>query len=142
MRIDQSKKEELAAKACDMTKRSYAPYSHFHVGAALLCDDGTIFTGCNVENASFGATNCAERTAVFKAVSEGYTHFTAIAIAGGSGGEIGAACPPCGICRQVLSEFCDSDMPVLLAKADGYDEYDFGDVLPLVFDNLNSGEQV
>ncbi len=134
--IEQVNIDHLLALAKDMTKRSYAPYSHFHVGAALLCDDGAIYTGCNVENASYGATNCAERTAVFKAVSEGYTHFMALAIAGGPEGEIGDACPPCGICRQVLSEFCDRDMPVYLAKADGYDEYTLVQLLPLTFDLL------
>ena len=136
MNISNEDKEKLVTESLHMTKRSYAPYSHFHVGAALLADDGTIYGGCNVENASYGATNCAERTAVFKAVSEGHTHFRGIAIAGGPGGNISTACPPCGICRQVLAEFCDPDMPVLLVKADGYDEYEFRDVLPLVFDNL------
>ena len=136
MTIDQPTIDHMVFLAKGMTERSYAPYSHFHVGAALLCDDGAIYTGCNIENASYGATNCAERTAVFKAVSEGYHHFSAIAIAGGPEGVIGDACPPCGICRQVLSEFCDSDMPVYLAKADGYDEYTLGDLLPLTFDLL------
>ena len=137
MDVSDDVKEKLITAARNMTKISYAPYSHFHVGAALLCDDGTIFTGCNVENASFGATNCAERTAVFKAVSEGHTHFRAIAIAGGSKGETTSICPPCGICRQVLSEFCDGDMPVLLAKEGDFEEYDFAGLLPLAFDSLN-----
>ena len=136
MDVSDDVKEKLVTAARDMTKFSYAPYSHFHVGAALLCDDGTIFTGCNVENASFGATNCAERTAVFKAVSEGHTHFRAIAIAGGPKGETTSICPPCGICRQVLSEFCGGDMPVLLAKEEGYEEYGFSGLLPLAFDKL------
>ncbi len=134
--ITQATIDHLLFLAKGMTKQSYAPYSHFHVGAALLCDDDAIYTGCNIENASYGATNCAERTAVFKAVSEGYRHFKALAIAGGPEGEIGDACPPCGICRQVLSEFCDADMPIYLAKSEGYDEYTLGQLLPLTFDLL------
>lgn len=96
----------LMDKAVEARKNSYCPYSEFRVGAALLCADGTIFTGCNVENSSYGAANCAERTAIFKAVSEGYREFTAIAIAGGKEGAR-ITCYPCGICRQVMAEFCD-----------------------------------
>ena len=136
MTIDESKKSELIEKAIEMTKMSYAPYSHFHVGAAALAEDGTIYTGCNIENASYGATNCAERTAIFKGVSEGKRHFLAIAIAGGPKGVIGEACPPCGVCRQVMSEFFDGDAPVLLARADGFDEYTLSRLLPLTFDLL------
>ncbi|MBE5997839.1 MAG: cytidine deaminase [Lachnospiraceae bacterium] len=100
---------ELFAEAAEMMRNSYAPYSGFHVGAALLAEDGTVYTGCNVENASYGASNCAERTAFFKAVSEGCRVFRAIAIAGGPGGKTGDFCPPCGICRQVMREFCDPE---------------------------------
>ena len=133
MNISNETKEKLIALSLEMTGRAYAPYSHFHVGAALLADDGTVYGGCNVENGSYGATNCAERTAVYKAVSVGHTHFRAIAIAGGPGGEVTSICPPCGICRQVLSEFCEPDMPVFLARGDGYEEYEFKDLLPLAF---------
>ena len=107
--------KELVAQAIEMQKRSYAPYSHFSVGAALLCKDGTVFTGCNVENAAYGSTLCAERTALVKAVSEGYTEgFSAIAIAG-QGEDY---CWPCGACRQMLYEFAP-DLTVLAARKDG-----------------------
>ncbi len=100
---------DLEAAARDAAARAYMPYSHYSVGAALLAADGTVFTGCNIENASFGLTNCAERTALFKAVSEGRRAFRAIVIAGGT-----AAAPatPCGACRQALAEFCEPGMPV------------------------------
>lgn len=106
---DQKKIEELIDIAIEMTKKSYAPYSGFKVGAALLAKDGRIFTGCNIENAAYTPTNCAERTAFFKAVSEGVREFSAIAIAGGQNGIISQATAPCGVCRQVMMEFCDSD---------------------------------
>ena len=94
-------REELKAIAAGMRKRAYVPYSRFSVGAALECSDGTVYTGCNVENAAFGPSICAERTAVAKAVSEGRTDFVRIAVAGGSRD----FCTPCGVCRQVLREF-------------------------------------
>ena len=107
--------QELVALAIDMQMRSYAPYSHFPVGAALLCDDGTVFTGCNVENAAYGSTICAERTALVKAVSEGYTSgFSAIAIAGQGEDH----CWPCGSCRQMLYEFAPN-LTVLAVRKDG-----------------------
>lgn len=93
---------------------SYSPYSHFSVGAALLCTDGTVYTGCNVENSSFSMTNCAERTAVFKAVSEGRKDFEAIAIAGGKANSEDELCYPCGACLQVLNEFCGDDFKIIL----------------------------
>ena len=93
---------------------SYSPYSHFSVGAALLCTDGTVYTGCNVENSSFSMTNCAERTAVFKAVSEGHKDFEAIAIAGGKANSEDELCYPCGACLQVLNEFCSDDFKIIL----------------------------
>ncbi len=102
-----------------MRKRSYTPYSHFNVGAALLASNGQIFTGCNIENAAFTPTNCAERTAFFKAVSEGVTDFAAIAIAGGpDGSDPVDYCPPCGICRQVMSEFCNDDFKIIMVKSE------------------------
>lgn len=94
-------REELKAAAIAMLDRAYVPYSHFPVGAALECMDGTVFTGCNIENAAYGPSNCAERTAVFKAVSEGYRDFRRIAIAA----DTEDFCAPCGVCRQVLHEF-------------------------------------
>ena len=105
---------ELVSLAVEMQQRSYAPYSHFRVGTALLCCDGTVFTGCNVENAAYGSTICAERTALVKAVSEGYTDFSAIAIAG-QGEDY---CWPCGACRQMLYEFAP-DLKVLVSRRDG-----------------------
>lgn len=98
---------ELMKQAMEARKNSYSPYSQFKVGAALLCEDGTVYTGCNIENASYSPTNCAERTAFFKAVSEGQRKFKAIAIAGGK--EKLEPCYPCGVCRQVMAEFCNLD---------------------------------
>ncbi len=117
---------EIADKAME---NAYAPYSKFKVGAALLCSDGTVFTGCNIENASFGATNCAERTAIFKAVSEGYRDFEAIAIVSSGGGET----YPCGICRQVMGEFAPK-LRIILRNENGEPtEYNFMDIMPKFF---------
>lgn len=118
---------------------SYSPYSHFAVGAALLTSDGKIIRGCNIENSSYGVTNCAERTALFKAVSEGERDFSAIAIAGGRVCKDGtieeAFCPPCGVCRQALSEFCSEDLSVIIGKEDGtYMVTTLGELMPLAFD--------
>ena len=99
---------ELIDLACKGREQAYTPYSGFRVGAALLTRSGTVYLGCNIENASYGPTNCAERTAFFKAVSEGEREFEAIAIVGGPGeGRTGEMCAPCGVCRQVMTEFCD-----------------------------------
>ena len=100
----------LYEEALEARKRSYSPYSRFAVGAALLTEEGKVYTGCNIENAAYGPSNCAERTAFFKAVSEGERRFSAIAIAGGpaDSGEL-SFCPPCGVCRQVMQEFCDPE---------------------------------
>lgn len=119
---------ELCKIAKEMTNRAYAPYSHFTVGAALLCKDGSVYTGCNIENASFTPTVCAERTAIFKAVSEGNREFVRIAIAGGN-----AVASPCGVCRQVMSEFCPPDFEILLVTEKGYDKYTLSELLPLGF---------
>ena len=108
------KYKKLYEIALKQRKFSYSPYSHFSVGAALLCTDGTVYTGCNVENSSFSMTNCAERTAVFKAVSEGYKDFEAIAIAGGKANSEDELCYPCGACLQVLNEFCGDDFKIIL----------------------------
>lgn len=109
--------EKLIKKAIEMINFSYAPYSNFHVGAALLTSEGEIYTGCNIENAAYGPSNCAERTAIFKAVSEGKKEFEAIAVVGGKNGKIENFCPPCGVCRQVLAEFCKKDFEIVLAKS-------------------------
>lgn len=131
--------EELIKTATEMTKRSYVPYSHFHVGAALLDTNGKVWTGCNIENAAYGPSNCAERTAVFKAVSEGARSFEAIAIVGGPEDENGKVqiqdfCPPCGVCRQVLSEFCDRDFKIILANGKGEQKvFTLAELLPESF---------
>ena len=106
---------ELVGMARTAAKEAYCPYSHYPVGAALLAEDGTVFTGCNVENVSYGLSNCAERTAIFKAVSEGRRAFSAIAIAGGTK----SPAFPCGACRQVLAEFCRPETVVLIATLRG-----------------------
>ena len=108
-------KEQLLEQSKTARETAYVPYSKFPVGAALLAEDGTVFHGCNVENASYGLTNCAERTAIFKAVSQGVTKFKAIAIVADTEGP----CAPCGACRQVIAEFCDGDMPVYLTNLKG-----------------------
>lgn len=110
--ISDSQKEALIKASCEIRERAYAPYSNYKVGAALLMENGRIFTGVNVENAAYGLTNCAERTAVFKAVSEGYTNILAVAVATENAGS------PCGACRQVLVEFA-KDVPVYLVNAEG-----------------------
>ncbi|MCI5606280.1 MAG: cytidine deaminase [Spirochaetia bacterium] len=126
--------EDLISQALKMLDFSYVPYSHFHVGAALLAKNGTVYTGCNIENSSFGATNCAERTAIFKAVSEGVKDFEAIAVVGGLNGKIEDFCPPCGICRQVMREFCNQDFKIILAKSPSdYKVYTLADLLPESF---------
>ena len=107
-------KEQLCELAKEAMQGAYAPYSGYWVGAALLCDDGTVYTGCNIENASYTPTVCAERTAFFKAVSDGKRAFSAIAICGGKEGRITGFFPPCGVCRQVMREFCKDDFTVYL----------------------------
>ena len=113
--------KELVRLAKEAREHAYAPYSHFKVGAALLTHTGKIYKGCNVENASFGATNCAERTAFFKAVSEGENSFAAIAIVGAPDGtDTADTCAPCGICRQVMREFCQpEDFKIVLEDGQG-----------------------
>lgn len=121
---------ELLEAAKNAAKNSHCKYSGFRVGAALLTADGRVFTGCNIENVSYSLTVCAERTAVFKAVSEGVTEFKAIAIVGSSNGDFSKRCVPCGACLQVLSEFCGGDLAVILS--DGWFRLD--DFLPMRFD--------
>lgn len=128
----------LIEKAFEAQKFCYTPYSNFNVGAALLCDDGTIYQGCNIENASYTPTNCAERTAFFKAVSEGQMDFTAIAVVGNKEGVVqgeGDFCAPCAVCRQVMAEFCDlENFKVIIAKStEEYLEYTLDELLPLAF---------
>ena len=126
-------KEQLASLAKDAMEKAYSPYSNYKVGAALLCKDGSVYTGCNVENASFSATNCAERTAFFKAVSEGKREFSAIAICGGKGGNIEGSFPPCGVCRQVMREFCEDDFEIHLLTKEVIETYTLSQLLPVSF---------
>ena len=123
--------KELCSLAIQAMERSYSPYSGYRVGAALLTADGSVYTGCNIENASYTPTVCAERTAIFKAVSEGVRHFAAIAVVGGKDGVISGAFPPCGVCRQVMAEFCPPDFPILVVTGeDTFTRYTLGDLLP------------
>lgn len=124
----------LIEKAQEAMAMAYAPYSGFRVGAALLCADGTVYTGCNVENAAFSPTLCAERTAFAKAVCDGRREFTAIAVCGGKDGVITGLCPPCGVCRQVMAEFCQPDFLVLLVTPQGWEERTLAQLLPDSFD--------
>lgn len=127
--------DELILHAEQAMGNAYAPYSGFTVGAALLAKSGKVYTGCNVENASFGVTNCAERTALFKAVSEGEREFISIAIVGGTGGALGDFCYPCGVCRQALSEFTDISFKILLKNSEGdVISTTLYDLLPNAFD--------
>lgn len=126
--------KHLIRKAMEAREMAYAPYSGFLVGAALECGDGTVFTGCNIENASFSPTNCAERTAFFKAVSEGQREFVRIAIVGGKKGET-VAPAPCGVCLQVMAEFCRADeFQIIMAKdTEDYTEVYLRELLPSCF---------
>lgn len=131
-------KEELIEKAKQASGNAYVPYSGFTVGAALLAKNGRVYLGCNIENAAYGPTNCAERTAFFKAISEGEREFSAIAIVGGKNKDFSSFCSPCGVCRQVMSEFCDSDFTVILGKSDSeYKSFTLGELLPLSFSGKN-----
>ena len=125
----------LIKTALEYRKRSYSPYSHFKVGAALLGKNGRVFGGCNIENAGYTPTNCAERTAFFKAVSEGTREFEAIAIVGGAGEDPTELCAPCGVCRQVMAEFCNpSDFKIIMAVSeDNYEVHTLAELLPYGF---------
>ena len=128
---------ELMKAAAKAREYSYSPYSGFKVGAALLAKSGKVFTGCNVENAAYSPTNCAERTAVFKAVSEGEREFLAIAIVGGKGEELSDFCAPCGVCRQVLAEFTDENFRILLGTPEQFSVYSMKEILPYSFGKNN-----
>ena len=140
--MEKSVLEKVIDTAIEQLKFSYTPYSNFKVGAALLTKEGKIFTGCNIENAAYTPTNCAERTAFFKAVSEGERHFKAICIVGGKDGVLTEYAPPCGVCRQVMMEFCDPEtfQIILATDREHYDIYTLKEMLPLGFGpgNLSS----
>ena len=126
--------EKLMDLAVEAMGHSYSPYSGYQVGAALLCADGTVYQGCNVENASYSPTICAERTAIFKAIYDGKREFTAIAVCGGKGGEITGQFPPCGVCRQVMVEFCKPDFQIHLHKnGGGIETFTLSQLLPQSF---------
>ncbi len=144
MSIKEDTKLRLIKAAMEARKEAYTPYSHYKVGAALLTADDRIVTGCNIENASYGATNCAERTAFFKAVSEGITEFKAIAVVGGEeaaeeSGHFPDFAFPCGICRQVMKEFCENDFEIIVAKSvHDYQKFILADLLPYGFGGKSS----
>lgn len=125
---------ELIQKAKEAAEKAYVPYSGFKVGAALLTKEGRLYLGCNIENASYSPTNCAERTAFFKAVSEGEREFDKIAIVGGKDGSFSDYCTPCGVCRQVMSEFCKEDFTIILGKeGNEYKALTLDELLPYSF---------
>ena len=125
--------EELCKLAIEAMAHAYVPYSGYKVGAALLCADGSVYQGCNIENAAYSPTNCAERTAFFKAVYDGHRDFTAIAVCGGKDGVITGAFPPCGVCRQVMREFCGEDFLIYLVNDKGYETVTLAQLLPFGF---------
>ena len=137
--MEQIMVEKLIDTAIEQLKFSYTPYSNFKVGAALLAKSGEIFTGCNIENASYTPTNCAERTAFFKAVSEGVHDFQAICIVGGKEGKLTEYTAPCGVCRQVMMEFCDPKtfQIILAVDKERYEIYTLEELMPLGFGPLN-----
>lgn len=140
MNNDNKKYSELLDAAKAARGDSYCPYSHFAVGAALLTKSGKIYTGANIENASYTPTVCAERVAFFRAISEGEREFSAIAIAGGPASRPSSSpTPPCGVCRQVMAEFADSDFKIILNGGDAPVVYTLDEILPLRFDKGNLG---
>lgn len=141
--MTETKIQELIETAVAQLAFSYTPYSHFKVGAALLAKNGRVYTGCNIENAAYTPTNCAERTAIFKAVSEGVREFEAICIVGGPEGRIVDYTPPCGVCRQVMMEFCQpEEFQIILAKGkDDYRIYKLKDLMPQGFGPGNLEER-
>ena len=137
--MDKKLVEEMIDLAIRQMEFSYVPYSHFHVGAALLSRSGKIYTGCNIENAAYTPTNCAERTAFFKAVSEGVKEFDAICVVGGKEGILTEYASPCGVCRQVMMEFCDPDtfQVILAVSREKYEIFSLRELLPMGFGPAN-----
>lgn len=131
----------LVEAACEAMKAAYVPYSRFHVGAALLTKEGKVYTGCNIENSSYTPTNCAERTAFFKAVSEGERDFEAIAVVGGAEARLSSFTAPCGVCRQVMREFCDPEtFRIILFDGKDEREYLLKELLPVSFGPSDLGK--
>ena len=134
-------KKDLFILAKEAMKNSYAPYSNYNVGAALICKNGNVYKGCNIENASYSLTNCAERTALFSAIANGEKEFAAICIVGGKNGEINDYAMPCGACRQALAEFCNEDFKVYIGiDEDNIKEYTLNQLLPYSFNKSKLGE--
>lgn len=134
-------KKDLLNLAKDAMKNSYAPYSNYNVGAVLLTKNGNLYKGCNIENASYSLTNCAERTALFSAIANGEKEFEAICIVGGKNGVITDYAMPCGACRQALAEFCDSDFKVYVGiDENNIQEYTLNELIPYSFNNSKLGE--
>ena len=134
-------KKDLFILAKEAMKNSYAPYSNYNVGASLLCKNGNVYKGCNIENASYSLTNCAERTAFFSAIANGEKEFVAICIVGGKNGEISDYAMPCGACRQVLAEFCNAEFKVFVGTSDNdIKELKLSDLLPYSFDKSKLGD--
>ncbi len=131
---------ELMQAAVEARKASYSPYSGFRVGAALLAASGEVYVGCNIENAAYTPTVCAERVAFFKAVSAGEREFTAIAVTGGAGEAPADTCAPCGVCRQVMAEFCNADFKIILGNDQEITLHTFGELLPLSFGKQDLGK--
>ena len=130
--------EQLVREALEAMHFAYVPYSGFTVGAALLTKSGKVYLGCNIENAAYGPSNCAERTAFFKAVSEGERHFSAIAVCGGYKGNISGVFPPCGVCRQVMAEFCDCENFEIICNTEhGLHSFRLKELLPGSFGPAN-----
>ena len=127
------KEQELINAAKKAMEKSYAPYSHFNVGAALYCGDGKVYLGANIENSSFSLCCCAERNAVFRAVNDGERDFKAIAIVGGKNHKIEKYCPPCGACLQVLTEFCKENFDIILTNGQKIKTFKLKDIMPLGF---------
>lgn len=139
--MNREQTEHLIRTAIEQLDFSYTPYSGFKVGAALLCEDGKVYTGCNIENAAYTPTNCAERTAFFKAVSEGVREFQAICIVGGKDGLLTEYAAPCGVCRQVMMEFCDPEtfQIILATGTEQYEIFTLKELLPSGFGPANLG---
>lgn len=140
--MDKKQIQELIRTAVEQLAYAYVPYSHFRVGAALLAKNGTVYRGCNIENAAYTPSNCAERTAFFKAVSEGVKEFSAICVVGGRNGEVTEYTPPCGVCRQVMMEFCDpEEFEIVLATyTEHYQVFRLKELLPMGFGPGNLAE--
>ena len=134
-------KNDLFILAKEAMKQSYAPYSNYNVGAVLLCKNGNVYKGCNIENASYSLTNCAERTALFTAITNGEKKFDTICIVGGKNGVITDYAMPCGACRQALAEFCDEDLKVFVGiNENNIKEYTLNELLPYSFNKSKLGE--